>query len=98
MGEVRQRLLQQWVSRHGAAMLSILDGNFAAAEDYAREGVRLGRLTLGDQVEGVYGIQMFSVRREQGRLAEVAPVVRRLIDEKPGEKAWLPGFALIAAD
>ena len=64
----------------------------------AREGLKLGRLTLGDQVEGVYGIQMFSIRREQGRLAEVAPVVKRLIDEKPDEKAWLPGFALIAAD
>ena len=28
----------------------------------------------------------------------MAPVVKRLIDEKPDEKAWLPGFALIAAD
>ena len=79
-------------------MLAILDGNFAAAETFAREGLKLGRLTHGDQVEGVYGIQMFSIRREQGRLAEVAPVVKRLIDEKPDEKAWLPGFALIAAD
>ena len=79
-------------------MLAILDGNFAAAENFAREGLKLGRLTLGDQVEGVYGIQMFSIRREQGRLAEVAPVVKRLIDEKPNEKTWLPGFALIAAD
>ena len=79
-------------------MLGILDGNFAAAETSASEGLKLGRLTHGDQVEGVYGIQMFSIRREQGRLAEVAPIVKRLIDEKPDEKAWLPGFALIAAD
>ncbi|HZZ23071.1 MAG TPA: tetratricopeptide repeat protein, partial [Roseiarcus sp.] len=98
LGEVRQRLNYQCVSRHGAAMLAILDGNFAAAEDFTKEGLRLGRLTFGDAVEGVYGIQMFSIRREQGRLAEVAPVVKRLIDEKPHEKAWLPGFALIAAD
>jgi class 3 adenylate cyclase/tetratricopeptide (TPR) repeat protein len=98
LGEVRQRLSLQWVSRHGAAMMAILDGNFAAAENSAREGLKLGRLTHGDQVEGVYGIQMFSIRREQGRLAEVAPIVKRLIDEKPNEKEWLPGFALIAAD
>ena len=98
LGEVRQRLHVQWFSRHGAAMLAILDGNFAAAENFASESVRLGRLTVGEQAEGVYGIQMFSIRREQGRLAEVAPVVKRLIDEKPNEKAWLPGFALIAAD
>ncbi|HZZ24071.1 MAG TPA: tetratricopeptide repeat protein, partial [Roseiarcus sp.] len=98
LGEVGQRLGVQCVSRHGAAMVAILDGNFTLAEDHAREGLRLGRLTFGDQSEGVYGIQMFSIRREQGRLAEVAPVVRRLIDEKPNEKVWLPGFALIAAD
>jgi class 3 adenylate cyclase/tetratricopeptide (TPR) repeat protein len=98
LGDVRQRLNLQWIARHGAAMLAILDGNFAAAEDFAREGQKLGRLTVGDQFEGVYGIQMFSIRREQGRLAEVAPVVKRLIDENPDEKAWLPGFALIAAN
>ena len=98
LGEVREHLYFQWISRHGAAMLAILDGNFAAAESFAREGLNLGRSTLGDHVEGVYGIQMFSIRREQGRLAEVAPVIKRLIDEKPNEKTWLPGFALIAAD
>ena len=98
LSEVLQHLNLKWVSRHGAAMLAILDGNFAAAENFARESVGFGRLALGDQVEGVYGIQMFSIRREQGRLAEVAPIVKRLVDEKPAEKAWLPGFALIAAD
>ena len=98
LGEVRQRLNLQWVTRHGAAMLAILDGNFASAEDFAKDGLRLGHLTLGDGVQGVYGIQMFSIRREQGRLAEVAPVVKHLVDSKPGEKAWLPGLALIAAD
>ncbi len=98
LGEVRQRLSLQWISRHGAAMLAILDGNFAAAENFATEGLKLGRVTLGEQVEGVYGVQMFAIRREQGQLTEVAPVIKRLIDENPDEKAWLPGFALIAAD
>ena len=97
-GEVRQRLNQQWIARHGTAMLAILDGDFAAAETLAGEALELGRLTSGDQVEGVYGIQMFSIRREQGRLTEVAQVVKRFIDENPDEKMWLPGFALIAAD
>ena len=98
LGEVRQRLNQQWIARHGAAMLMILDGDFAAAETLAGEALELGRLTSGDQVEGVYGIQMFSIRREQGRLAEVTPVMKRFIDENPDETTWLPGFALIAAD
>jgi class 3 adenylate cyclase/tetratricopeptide (TPR) repeat protein/ABC-type lipoprotein export system ATPase subunit len=98
LGEGRQRLLLQWIASHGAAMLAILDGDFAAAETIAGKGLELGRRTHGDQFEGVYGIQMFSIRREQGRLAEVAPVVKRFIDENPDETMWLPGFALIAAD
>jgi class 3 adenylate cyclase/tetratricopeptide (TPR) repeat protein len=98
LGEVHQRLHIQWIARHGAAMLAILDGDFAAAETLAGDALELGRLTHGRQVEGVYGIQMFSIRREQGRLAEVTPVMKRFIDENPDETTWLPGFALIAAD
>ena len=98
LGEVRQRLSLQCLSRHGAAMLAILDGNFADAESLAGEGLKLARFTFGDQGEGIYGVQMFAIRREQGRLAEAAPIVKRLIDENPDEKTWLPGFALIAAD
>jgi len=98
LGEVRQRLHAHWIARHGATMLAILDGDFATAEVLAGQALQLGRLTSGEQVEGVYGIQMFSIRREQGRLAEVAPVMRRFIDEHPDETTWLPGFALIAAD
>ena len=98
LGETRQRLVIQWVAQHGAAMLAFLDGDYQAAEAFARKALQLGRLTHGDQVEGVYGIQMFSIRREQGRLAEVAPVFKRLMTDQPGERSWLPGFALIATD
>ncbi len=39
---------------------------------------RVGQLLVGRDASGVYGIQMFGVRREQGRLAELAPVIRVL--------------------
>ena len=51
LGEVGQRLHIQWISRHGAAMLAILDGDFVAAETFAGEGLELGRLIHGDQVK-----------------------------------------------
>jgi tetratricopeptide (TPR) repeat protein len=43
-------------------------------------------------------MQMFTIRREQSRLSEVAPVIKHFIEENPDETTWLPGFALIAAD
>ena len=39
---------------------------------------RVGPLLIGRDASGIYGIQMFWVRREQGRLAELAPVIRIL--------------------
>ena len=85
-------------SLHSGAMLAILDGNFSTAGALASKAHETRAAEHGNQVEGVYGIQMFTIRREQGRLSEVAPVVKRLIAENPDETAWLPGFALIAAD
>lgn len=98
LGEARQRMLIQWIARHGCAMQAILEGDLATAEQHAEAALELGRRTVGDQVEGIYGIQMFTIRREQGRLAEVAPVIKRFVDENPDQPAWKPGLALIACD
>jgi tetratricopeptide (TPR) repeat protein len=80
------------------AMRAILDGEFAEAERLAEQALESGRDEQGEVVSGVYGVQMFTIRREQGRLAEVAPVLRRFIDENPRDAAWRPGMALIASD
>ncbi|MET1045529.1 MAG: guanylate cyclase, partial [Hyphomicrobium sp.] len=98
LGTLRQRLHMLWLARHARAMLAILDGRFTAAEALAGEALSLGRQTHGTEVEGVFGMQMFAIRREQGRLAEVAPVMKHFIEENPDETTWLPGFALVAAD
>jgi len=83
---------------HGA-LRAILDGEFPEAEGLAEKALELGQDSMrGDVATGVYGVQMFTIRREQGRLAEVAPVFRRFLDQKPQDVAWRPGLALIASD
>ncbi len=81
---------------HG--LRAILYGQFGEAERLAHHAFEIGRDVHGDLAAGVYGVQMFTIRREQGRLAEVAPLFRRLVDENPGDAAWRPGLALIACD
>jgi class 3 adenylate cyclase/tetratricopeptide (TPR) repeat protein/ABC-type lipoprotein export system ATPase subunit len=98
LGTLRQRLSVLWLARTARAMMAILDGRFPTAEALAGEALSLGRQTHGTEVEGVYGMQMFTIRREQSRLSEVAPVIKHFIEENPDETTWLPGFALIAAD
>jgi DNA-binding CsgD family transcriptional regulator len=41
---------------------------------------------------------MFGVRREQGRLAELAPAVRILASEAERDGPWLPGLAAVLAE
>ncbi|SDE76450.1 adenylate/guanylate cyclase domain-containing protein, partial [Ruegeria marina] len=87
-----------WVQVHARAMIAILEGDFELAERYANEAVKIGRRTHGEHVEGVYGVQMFTIRREQNRLQEVAPVIKRLMSESPEDTTWQPGFAVIAME
>jgi class 3 adenylate cyclase/tetratricopeptide (TPR) repeat protein len=98
LGTLRQRLTLLWIARNARAMMAILDGKFTTAEALTGEALSLGRQTHGTDVDGVYGMQMFAIRREQSRLSEVAPVMKHFIEENPEESTWLPGFALIAAD
>jgi tetratricopeptide (TPR) repeat protein len=79
------------------AMRAILLGEFAEAERLADRALEIGEVQ-GDLATGVYGVQMFTIRREQGRLAEVAPLFRRFLDENPRDAAWRPGLAVIASD
>ena len=84
------------ISAH--AMRAILGGEFAEAERLAERAFEAGPVISNEIAAGVYGVQMFTIRREQGRLTEVAPILRRFIDENPRDAAWRPGMALIASD
>ncbi len=57
-----------------------------------------GRLLTGRDASGIYGIQMFGVRREQGRLAELAPAVRILAGGVEREGPWRPGLVAVLAE
>jgi DNA-binding CsgD family transcriptional regulator len=47
---------------------------------------------------GVYGLQMFSIRREQSRLKELAPLVAHFVRTTPQAATWRPGLALVYAE
>jgi DNA-binding CsgD family transcriptional regulator/tetratricopeptide (TPR) repeat protein len=97
---VARRLSQpfRWhVAEHYAAALALCDGDLAAAETAAIRSQEWGRLLTGRDASGTYGIQMFSIRREQGRLGELAPVVR-LLEDGARDSAWRPGLVALLAE
>lgn len=96
LGSGNQNATYNWCLAR--VLLAILHGDFADAEKFAEQTLDLGQSLQSGTAAGVYGIQMFTIRREQGRLAEVAPIFKRFMDENPKEATWRPGLALIASD
>lgn len=91
---------QQLFSYHAAqsaAALALAEGRLDEAEERADEALDLSRLG-GLTASAAHGIQLFGIRREQGRLAELAPVARMLADRPDGTSLWRPGLAVLLAE
>ena len=99
--EVAERTAQPFmlhVADHYASAIALCDGRLDTAETLAHRSHEWSRLLTGRDPSGVYGIQMFSVRRERGRLAELAPVVRVLAADPERSGPWGPGLVALLAE
>jgi DNA-binding CsgD family transcriptional regulator/tetratricopeptide (TPR) repeat protein len=86
------------VAQHYRSTIALCDGRLDEAEATAERSFEWGRLLTGRDPTATYGVQMFGIRREQGRLAELAPVVRILAASKDRGGAWGPGLAVVLAE
>ena len=95
-GRMRQPFAMH-VAEQYAAAIALCDGRLREAEAAAERSREWSRLSAGRDPSSVYGIQMFGIRREQGRLAELAPAVRSLAASDRAA-AWRPGLAALMAE
>jgi DNA-binding CsgD family transcriptional regulator/tetratricopeptide (TPR) repeat protein len=86
------------VAEHYRSAIALCDGQLDEADASARRSHEWSRLLTGRDASGVFGIQMFGTRREQGRLAELAPVIRILAADDGREGPWRPGYAALLAE
>ena len=86
------------VAEHYAATLALCTGRLAEAEAAATRSHEWSRLLTGRPASGIYGIQMFGIRREQGRLHELAAVARVVTESERSRAAWRPGLAALLAE
>jgi DNA-binding CsgD family transcriptional regulator/tetratricopeptide (TPR) repeat protein len=86
------------VAEHSGSAIALCEGRLADAEAMAERSHEWSRLLTGRDASGVYGIQMFGIRREQGRLAELAPLVRLLASEPQRDGPWRPGFVSLLTE
>jgi DNA-binding CsgD family transcriptional regulator len=86
------------VAEHDASMLALCFGRLVDAEAAARRSHEWSRLLTGRDASGTYGVQMFGIRREQGRLAELAPAIRSVVSGGQSSDVWRPGLAALLAE
>jgi DNA-binding CsgD family transcriptional regulator/tetratricopeptide (TPR) repeat protein len=99
--EMAERTAQPFMNhvaeQYGSA-IALCEGNLAEAEAMAERSHDWGRLLIGRDASGIHGIQMFGIRREQGRLAELAPAVRILAGADDRDGPWRPGLVAVLAE
>jgi DNA-binding CsgD family transcriptional regulator len=86
------------VAEQYAATLALCAGRLEEAEAAAERSNEWSLLLSGRRASGSRGIQMFGIRREQGRLAELAPVMRLLAAGERASAAWRPGLAAMLVE
>lgn len=84
----------------GQAMRALLDGRFEEAERLARKALELGQDTSSETAIAslAFAVQLFGVRKEQGRLGELEGVVRQLVDQYPALPSWQVALAHIYSE
>lgn len=86
------------VAEHYGAALALCEGRLELADAMAQRSEEAGRMLTGRDASGTYGIQMFTIRREQGRLAELAPVIRILAGGSREGGSWRPGLVCLLVE
>jgi tetratricopeptide (TPR) repeat protein len=77
------------------AMKQISAAQFEKAEESVQKAFEYGQVFSIDNIEGVFGLQMFTIRREQERLKELTPILEAFISQRPASQSWKPGLALL---
>lgn len=96
-----QQFRQPFYLAHAAGMratLAVMRGRFQEAERLAQRALDVGARVKGVDPSWMYGLQMFTLRREQGRLHEVAPALTAFLQRKPAGLTWRPGLAAIYSE
>jgi tetratricopeptide (TPR) repeat protein len=79
---------QKWLAGVYRTALALLEGRFEAAEQLIGETRSIGEQALRWSAAVAHGLQLYLLRREQGRLEEVEELVRRGTTDYPTYPIW----------
>jgi class 3 adenylate cyclase/DNA-binding CsgD family transcriptional regulator len=88
----------QFIAHAYEVVLALAACEFDAAEAAAEQAQAKAAADGAPYDAGVYGLQMYAIRRAQGRLGEVAPALRVLSGGHDAPSMWRPGLAALYAE
>jgi DNA-binding CsgD family transcriptional regulator/tetratricopeptide (TPR) repeat protein len=96
--EALRQPFYQYLPETCRASMALFEGRFTQSEQFAQSALQIGRRMPGLDAAGIYGVQMFTLRREQGRLRDLAPLVSQFVQMNPQASTWRPGLAVTYAE
>lgn len=98
LADALHRPVWLWWSGLFRGARALLAGQFDEAERLAQETLAIGQRGQAENALHYYAQAMFSIRREQGRLAEVEGAVRGFIELYPAIPAWRAALAQLLVE
>ncbi len=88
----------RWLACYDDANLAIVAGRLDAAERLAGEALALGLESGQPDARSFHATQLMNVRHEQGRLAELQPMIAATVRDNPGIPAFRALLALACVE
>jgi len=90
--------LYLWNAALWQAMRALLEGRLQRAEELASDALAAG--LHGERAAALqyYAIQLFAIRREQGRMTELEEPARELVEANPHRPSWRTALAMLLCE
>jgi len=101
MAELQERShsrFWEFIRANQEAMEAFYRGDLEASETLAEHCLELADALPEEDGSGTYGLRMFLIRREQDRLAAMAPMIRHVLTNADDAAIWTPGLALLLVE
>ena len=89
---------QEWFVAVYTALVELLEGRMLEAERSIEAALRVGERAQSWNAAVSHGLQLYLLRREQGRVAEIEALVRHSVEEYPTYPIWRCVLAHMAAE
>jgi tetratricopeptide (TPR) repeat protein len=89
---------QRWLVLTYTALLALLEGELSKVEAVIPRARSVGERAQSWNAAVAHGLQLYLLRREQGRLEEVEELVRRSVEAYPTYRIWRCVLAQTAAE